>query len=75
MMHPMILRFAWVMAALAAACASAQPTEVPKPVELTVIEVGQPFPAITLPLLKDGRPASIADFRGEKIIMHVFASW
>jgi len=39
------------------------------------LEVGRPFPSITLPLLKDGSPASIADFRGEKIIIHVFASW
>jgi len=39
------------------------------------VEVGLAFPSITLPLLKDGSPASIADFRGEKIIMHVFASW
>lgn len=39
------------------------------------LEVGLSFPPITLPLLADGSPASIVDFRGEKIIMHVFASW
>ncbi len=38
-------------------------------------EVGQPFPDIVLPSLEDGRPASIADFRGKKVILHVFASW
>ena len=38
-------------------------------------EVGQPFPAITLPALEDGRPASLADFRGKKLLLHVFASW
>ncbi len=38
-------------------------------------EVGQPFPDIVLPSLEDGRPASIADFRGKKLILHVFASW
>ncbi len=38
-------------------------------------EVGQPFPDIVLPSLEDGRPTSIADFRGKKLILHVFASW
>lgn len=38
-------------------------------------EVGTPFPTISLPSLADGRPASIADFRGQKVILHVFASW
>lgn len=36
---------------------------------------GTPFPTLSLPSLEDGRPASIADFRGQKIILHVFASW
>ena len=37
-------------------------------------QVGQPFPNILLPSL-DGRPMSIADFRGHKLILHIFASW
>ena len=37
-------------------------------------EVGKPFPALTLPAL-DGAPGSVADFRGKKLILHVFASW
>lgn len=36
---------------------------------------GDPFPTLSLPSLEDGRPASIADFRGRKVILHVFASW
>ena len=39
------------------------------------LEVGQPFPEITLPSAKDGTPMSIASFRGKKLILHVFASW
>ena len=39
------------------------------------IAEGKPFPAIVLPELSDGHPASIADFRGEKVVLHVFASW
>lgn len=38
-------------------------------------QVGEPFPAIALPTLEDGRPRSIADFRGQKVILHIFASW
>jgi hypothetical protein len=38
-------------------------------------EVGTPFPTLALPALDDGRPASIADYRGQKLIVHVFASW
>ncbi len=38
-------------------------------------QVGQPFPDLTLPALQDGRPASIRDYRGRKVILHVFASW
>ena len=41
----------------------------------TGFEVGEPFPTLALPALEDGRPRSVADFRGEKIILHVFASW
>lgn len=36
---------------------------------------GTPFPTLSLPSLEDGRPASIADYRGQKVILHVFASW
>ena len=39
------------------------------------IEVGRPFPIIVLPALDDDRPLTIRDFRGEKVILHVFASW
>lgn len=37
--------------------------------------VGQPFPDLLLPDAVDGRPRAIADFRGRKIVAHVFASW
>jgi hypothetical protein len=40
-----------------------------------VIEVGKPFPEIALPSLADGRMTSIADYRGRRVILHVFASW
>lgn len=39
------------------------------------LEIGQPFPDIAFPSMEDGSPMSIASFRGQKIILHVFASW
>lgn len=37
--------------------------------------VGQTFPAISLPSLEDNLPRSITQFRGQKTILHIFASW
>ena len=39
------------------------------------LSVGNPFPDLVLPSLDGGRAMSIADFRGKKVILHVFASW
>ncbi len=39
------------------------------------LEVGMAFPTLSFPSLDDGRPVSIADFRGQKLILHIFASW
>jgi hypothetical protein len=36
---------------------------------------GQVFPTMVLPTLDGGRPGSVADFRGKKLILHIFASW
>ena len=38
-------------------------------------KVGEPFPDLRLPTLEDGISRSISDYRGEKILLHVFASW
>ena len=37
--------------------------------------VGQPVPDLVLPAADDGRPRSLAEFRGKKYVLHVFASW
>ena len=39
------------------------------------IELGQPFPNLVLPAVEDGSPRAVADFRGQKLALHVFASW
>lgn len=48
-------------------CALAQMPPVP-------FAEGQPFPMIGLPDL-DGTQRTIADYRGQKVVLHVFASW
>ena len=39
------------------------------------LKVGQPFPNLVLPSLSDGSPLSVAIFRGQKVILHIWASW
>lgn len=39
------------------------------------LEVGQTFPDLVLPAVEDGRPRSLAQFRGQKLLLHIFASW
>jgi len=38
-------------------------------------KVGQPFPDLVLPAVDDGRPMSLAQYRGKKVLLHIFASW
>ena len=39
------------------------------------IGLGKPFPDLVLPAVADGAPRRIADFRGTKLALHLFASW
>jgi len=36
---------------------------------------GDAFPTLALPSADDGHPVSIAEFRGKKLIVNIFASW
>ena len=36
---------------------------------------GKRFPEIVFPRAADGEPASVNQYLGQKIMMHVFASW
>ncbi len=54
-------------------CGSPQ-TESLAPPQVT-LEVGQPLPELILAALEDGRPASLSEFRGRKMLLHIFASW
>ncbi len=64
-MHNPQLIAATALAAVLAPGASAVPR----------LQQGEPFPDLVLPSLADGRPLSLADFRGRKVILQVFASW
>lgn len=37
--------------------------------------VGSLHPAFTLPAIDDGRPISLAQYRGRKVLLIQFASW
>lgn len=39
------------------------------------LAVGKPFPSLALPSLSDGRPTSVQRFSGQKLILHIWASW
>ncbi len=39
-----------------------------------VIEVGEPFPDLALRTL-DGEVSRVSNYRGTKLVLHVFASW
>jgi hypothetical protein len=68
-----------VAAVALAGGASAQPK--PKPIwERSAplphgFNVGEAFPTLALPSAADGRPVSLAEFRGRKLIVNIFASW
>jgi alkyl hydroperoxide reductase subunit AhpC len=33
------------------------------------------FPRYSFPALENGKPVSLHDYYGEKVVLHVFASW
>jgi len=39
------------------------------------LEVGDFFPVRPFPALDDGAPRSVADYRGRRLLLQVFASW
>ncbi len=45
------------------------------PTPVDPFAIGRPVPDLVLPSADDGRPRSLAEFRGKKYVLHVFASW
>jgi hypothetical protein len=72
------MKFAAVLALFAAL--SVQPAK-PKPIWARNnplphgLNPGEPFPTIALPSTAPGGWTSLADFRGKKVIVNIFASW
>ena len=42
---------------------------------MPTLTVGEPFADVVLPSLVDGSPMALSQFRGQKVILHIFASW
>ena len=61
--------------AFAALCTLAGTAPVAAQSQLGRIEIGRPFPDEKFTALRDGRSASLADFRGKRVLLLVFASW
>jgi hypothetical protein len=45
------------------------------PMQAASFQKGQPFPEVLLPSLENGEPLSIGQFQGQKLMLHIFASW
>ncbi len=43
--------------------------------EAQQLGVGKAFPRLVLPSLDGGKPISIVSFRGQKLVLHIWASW
>ncbi len=39
------------------------------------LEPGRMFPDLVLPSVADESPLSLAHFRGQKVLLHIWASW
>jgi hypothetical protein len=50
-------------------------TTLPAPAAPYDPQVGQRHPDFTLPDLATGKPVSLSDFRGKKVLLIHFASW
>ena len=42
---------------------------------LGAVEKGKSFPDLVLPSAADGAPLAVSQWRGKKLVLHVFASW
>ncbi len=40
-----------------------------------LLQVGKPFPSRVFPSAEDGSPQSMSSYAGQKVVLHVFASW
>lgn len=68
-------RLGWTAGALAAASLLTGVSATAGQLPPTGLDPGGLFPTTAFPSLADGTPMSVADFRGKRVILHIFASW
>ena len=71
-MAAMIVAMTGVTGAISARGPERAPARSP---DATEFHEGQMFPTEVFPSLDGGRPGSVGDFRGQKLILQIFASW
>ena len=74
---PVNIRSSLVIVGLAALSgfASIADADVQPTLSDTGLAIGRVFPTLAFPSLESGQPVSLADFRGEKVVLQIFASW
>ncbi len=45
------------------------------PLQADSLRSGKPLPALSLPPIEGGAPVATHSFLGEKLMLHLFASW
>jgi len=71
-MTAMIVAMTGVTGVISARGSESAPARSP---DATEFHEGQMFPTTVFPSLDGGRPGSVGDFRGQKLILQIFASW
>ncbi len=68
------MRWQVALVAVVAALASVADAQGTRSIDVGT-DVGELFPSLVLPALADGQPLAVSEFRGQKILLHQFASW
>lgn len=50
-------------------------SSLPLNAQISKLKEGEPLTSLTFPRLSDGSPASLSEFQGQKLVLHIFASW
>jgi hypothetical protein len=45
------------------------------PAQAELYDIGKPFPIVSLPLAGKAGSSTVEEFRGNKLMLHLFASW
>ena len=64
-----------VLIFLLAVCQAASSLPAQEPQAVRPPTQGEPFPLLAFPVLGENRLATLAEYRGKKILLYQFASW